>query len=175
MPSIMLEYSHRGKSAVIGIMADSHDNLVSVRRAVQLFNDTECNLVIHAGDFVAPFAARELSSLKCPVRGVFGNCDGEKKGLVRAFVPFGKIEEAPFVFNHEGLTFLVVHLNFSLKSYLSSGKYDVLVFAHTHKPEVRMEKETLLINPGETGGWLSGKSTIALLDSKTISVEIINL
>lgn len=167
--------SEQGKRAVIGIMADSHDNLVSVRRAVQLFNDTGCNLVIHAGDFVAPFSARELGGLNCPVKGVFGNCDGEKKGLEKAFAPLGKIEEVPLVFNHEGLNFLVVHLNFSLKSYFSSGKYDVLVFAHTHKPEVRMEKKTLLINPGETGGWLSGKSTVAILDTKTSSVEIFTL
>ena len=160
---------------MIGIMADSHDNLHSIRCAVQLFNDAGCTLVIHAGDFVAPFSAREMEKLNCPVNGVFGNCDGEKQGLKKAFEPLGKVEEAPYMFSYKGLHFLVVHLDTSLESYVVSGKYDVLVFGHTHKPEIATRKNTLLINPGETGGWLSGKSTVALFDLKKRTAEIIHL
>ena len=86
---------------MIGIMADSHDNLHSIRCAVQLFNGAGCTLVIHAGDFVAPFSAREMEKLNCPVNGVFGNCDGEKQGLKKAFEPLGKVEEAPYMFNYK--------------------------------------------------------------------------
>jgi len=160
---------------MIGIMADSHDNLDAIKEVVRLFNKEGCSLVIHAGDFIAPFSARELGSLNCPVKGVFGNCDGEKQGLEKAFSSLGEIIEAPLIFRENNLNFLVMHLNFSLESYLSSGEYNVLIFAHTHKPEIRKEKETLLINPGETGRWLSGKSTVALLDTKTLSAEIITI
>ncbi len=153
-------------------MADSHDNLGAIKKAVRLFNEERCSLVVHAGDFVAPFAAREMQSLECPVRAVFGNCDGEKQGLEKAFQSLGEIREAPFSFKENDLNILVVHLNFSLKSYLSSGEYDVLVFAHTHKSEIRKKEGTLLINPGETGGWLSGKSTVALLDPKSLLAQI---
>jgi len=157
---------------MIGIMADSHDNLTAIKKAVRFFNEERCSLVVHAGDFVAPFAARELQSLKCPVRAVFGNCDGEKHGLEKAFQPLGEIREAPLTFKHHELNFLVMHLNFPLESYISSGEYDVLIFAHTHQPEIRKEKKTHLINPGETGGWLSGKNTVALWNSKTLSAQI---
>jgi putative phosphoesterase len=160
---------------MIGIMADSHDNTRLIKSAVQLFNDARCGLVIHAGDYIAPFAARELGRLNCPVKGVFGNCDGEKKGLAKAFKPFGEIKEAPFAFSFEGNNFLVVHLNFSLKKFIKSGKHDFLIFGHTHKPESYLSGNTLLINPGETGGWVSGKSTVALLDPTTPTTEIINL
>jgi putative phosphoesterase len=160
---------------MIGIMADSHDNLHAVRRAVRLFNEKGCSLVIHAGDFVAPFSARELGNLSCPVKGVFGNCDGEKRGLKKAFRPLGEIKDAPLIFRHDGLNLLVIHLNSPLEPYLSSGEYDVLIFAHTHWPEIRKEKKTIIINPGETGGWLSGNSTVAVLDEKTIHAEIITL
>jgi putative phosphoesterase len=157
---------------MIGIMADSHDNLRALKKAVRLMNEEGCSLVIHAGDFVAPFAARELQRLNCPVKAVFGNCDGEKQGLEKAFRSLGEIKEAPLTFKHNDLHFLVMHLNFSLEPYLSSGEYDVLVFAHTHESEIRKEEKTLLVNPGETGGWLSGKSTVALLDPKTLLVQI---
>ena len=48
---------------MIGIMSDSHDNLPAIQQAVRIFNQIGCDLVIHAGDFVAPFAVQELSAL----------------------------------------------------------------------------------------------------------------
>jgi hypothetical protein len=30
----------------------------------------------------------------------------------------------------------------------------------------------LLINPGECGGWLSGKSTVAILDTENLSAKV---
>jgi len=181
---------------VIGILADSHDNLIALRLAVRLFNDAKCSLVIHAGDVVAPFAARELRDLACPIKAVFGNCDGEKPGLVKAFQGMGEVAEAPFVFEHDGLRFLVSHMDAPVEGYLkrrretggkgmlSAGRkgrgrvpralfpdqsYDVLVFGHTHKAEVRREGSVVVVNPGEAGGWLHGKSTVALLDNTVIS------
>ena len=160
---------------MVGIMADSHDNVQSIKQAVRVFKEAGCNLVIHAGDFVAPFAAQELVNLGCPVKAVFGNCDGEKKGLEKVFQSFGEIKKAPLVFKHENLNFLVTHIPAAKDSYSNAKKLDVIIFAHTHKPEVRREKETLFINPGEAGGWVSGKSTVALLDPKNLSVDIIPL
>ncbi|MCX6564601.1 MAG: metallophosphoesterase family protein [Candidatus Aminicenantes bacterium] len=92
-------------------MADSHDNLIAVRRAVELFKNAGCDLVIHAGDFVAPFAARELAKAGCPLKAVFGNCDGEKKGLAAAIQPFGEIREAPLKFKYNQINILVTHMN----------------------------------------------------------------
>ena len=158
---------------MIGIMADSHDNREALKKAVRLFNDIECELVIHAGDFVAPFAAGELGSLLCPVKAVFGNCDGEKKGISYTISSFGKIKEAPFCFPFAGLNFLVTHTQFRNSSYLKSEKYDVLIFGHTHKPEISKQGKTLVINPGETGGWVTERCTVALLDPATLKAEII--
>lgn len=160
---------------MVGIMADSHDNLNAIRQAIRFFRETECKLVIHAGDFVAPFAARELEKLSCPVKAVFGNCDGEKHGLEKAICSFGEIKEAPLAFTYKNLNFLVTHVPSNLDSHLSSGKYNSIISAHTHEPEIKKENETLLINPGETGGWLSGKCTVALLNTDTLSAEIITL
>ncbi|MFQ6069376.1 MAG: metallophosphoesterase [Candidatus Aminicenantales bacterium] len=160
---------------MIGIMADSHDNVTNIRRAVELFNDARCSLVIHAGDFIAPFAARELGGLKCRVKAVYGNCDGEREGLRKAFEPLGEIEEAPHSFSFQNLNFFLVHLDFVLDKDAASKEYDVAVFAHTHKPQVTKRKNTLFINPGEAGGWLSGRPTVVLLDQKSLTAEIVAL
>jgi uncharacterized protein len=160
---------------LIGILSDSHDNLTRVREAVRLFNGAGCDLVIHAGDFVAPFAVAELRNLRAPVKAVFGNCDGEKAGLAKAFEGLGEIREAPLRFTHAGLRFLVCHLDGHVRGHLASKIHEVIVFGHTHKPLAELRDGTLLINPGEAGGWLRGKSTIALLDPATRTTEIITL
>jgi len=160
---------------VIGLLSDSHDNLVMVRRAVSLFNDAGCDLVVHAGDFVAPFAAEELRNLRCPVRAVFGNCDGERAGLARTFQGLGEIRDAPFAFAHGGLRFVVTHLDGPVAGYLASIPCDVLVFGHTHSPLLEWRGGVLVVNPGEAGGWLRGRATAALLDPAARAAEILDL
>jgi len=158
---------------MIGVMSDSHDNVDAIKKAVRFFNKTQCELVIHAGDFIAPFAARELGHLSCPVKAVFGNCDGEKEGLKEVFVSLGEIQREPFIFTYENKEFLLTHTQFANEKYLKSRKYAAIVYGHTHKPDVRKNNNTLIVNPGETGGWLTGKSTVALLDHVSLGAEIV--
>ena len=65
----------------IGVMADTHDHMSRIRQAVELFRRRGVVHVVHAGDFVAPFAIRPLAQLSCPVLAVLGNNDGEVAGL----------------------------------------------------------------------------------------------
>lgn len=160
---------------MIGILSDTHDNLTRVREAVRLFDDAGCDLVVHAGDLVAPFTVEELRNLRVPVRAVFGNCDGERAGLSRAFRGIGEIAAPPLRFEHAGRRFLVCHLDAPVERYLAEKSCDVLVFGHTHRPLVERRDGVLLVNPGEAGGWLRGKSTVALLDPAALTAEIVTL
>jgi predicted phosphodiesterase len=62
-----------------------------------------------------------------------------------------------------------------LQEFLESGKFGTIIFGHTHKPENRVIGRTLVVNPGETGGWLSGKCTIAMLKLPEKEFTIISL
>mgnify|MGYP000362668190 CR=1 FL=1 len=158
---------------MIGLLSDSHDNLNALKQIVDIFNTLGCSLVIHAGDFVAPFAARELSRLNCPFRAVFGNCDGEKEGLKKAIDGWGIIQPAPYEFTAAGLKFHLRHIALpEEEQHILQGKVDVYLFGHTHKPFVEEKGDFLIINPGEAGGWLSGKCSYALLDPATKKVTI---
>jgi uncharacterized protein len=160
---------------MIGILSDTHDNLTRVREAVRLFNDAGCDLVVHAGDFVAPFTAEELRNLRAPVKAVYGNCDGERAGLARSFQGLGEIRAAPLRFSHAGLRFLVCHLDSLIGRYVASKAHDVVIYGHTHRALVEPRDGVLLINPGEAGGWLRGKATVALFDPAALAAEIITL
>jgi hypothetical protein len=160
---------------MIGILADSHDNLAAIKRAVAMFQEAGCKLILHAGDVIAPFAARELEKAGCPVRAVFGNCDGERDGLRAVFDPLGGIHEEPHIFDHLGEKFLLTHRHEKIDKLLKKHAPRVLIYGHTHQPDCRTEAGTLIINPGEAGGWLSGRRTAAILNPVTWEVEFISL
>ena len=44
-------------------MSDSHDNLKAIRSALDVFNQANVELVIHAGDPISPFTAMEFEKL----------------------------------------------------------------------------------------------------------------
>jgi len=157
---------------MIGIMSDSHDNIPNIRKAVEIFNQASCRLVIHAGDIVAPFAAQELKNLRCPVRAVFGNCDGEKDGLSRVLQEFGEIKPAPLKFTFENLNFLVSHHPVEAETWPEA---DVIIFGHTHRSQVNRDGRRLIINPGEACGWVKGVATAAILDPATMVVDVLIL
>ena len=56
-----------------------------------------------------------------------------------------------------------------------ANSFDVVVHGHTHKAEIRQEGETLVVNPGEVCRYLSGRATIALLDTDKQRAEIVEL
>lgn len=144
---------------IIGLISDSHDNLPKIKKAIQLFRKKYVKLILHMGDIVAPFSI--LPFVKCGIefRGVFGNNDGEKAGLIKA--SGGKISEGPLVIEKFGKTMAVAH---ELEKIDLNKKYDCIFYGHTHKPETKLENNTLYVNPGECGGWLYGKSTVAIVD-----------
>lgn len=58
---------------------------------------------------------------------------------------------------------------------LHAGDLDVVVSGNTHDVEERRLGATLLLNPGEAGGWLTGRCTVALVDLATITVDVRDL
>ncbi|MEJ2243776.1 MAG: metallophosphoesterase [Candidatus Bathyarchaeota archaeon] len=57
----------------------------------------------------------------------------------------------------------------------STHFYDILITGHTHEAKIYRKGQMLVINPGETCGLLTGKSTIAILDTDKLEAEIIEL
>ncbi len=158
---------------IVGIMSDTHDNLPAIKLAVDFFNESGVDLVIHAGDFVAPFVAKELKKLRAPLRGVFGNNDGERKGLYEALGIYDEILEV----EADGMKMAVTHGTDEriVRALARSRLYDVVIVGHTHRYEIREEGRTILVNPGEVCGYLTGVRSVALLDTRGREVRIVNL
>lgn len=159
---------------LIGIISDSHDNMNTLKRAVDLFNERGTALVLHAGDYVAPFTAREFRRLNCKLVGVFGNNDGDKFMLAEQFRDIGRLHDGIHQLELDGKMFAITHFPQIAETLAARGAYDVVIYGHTHRAEIR-EPEPLIINPGECGGWLEGTSTVALLDLDAMHADLIKL
>ena len=155
---------------MIGIISDTHDNLPAVADAIEYLNSLDLEMVIHAGDYIAPFTAIELKRLNAKIVGVFGNNDGEKAGLLKQLPDLVQLAE----FEHRGKKFAVYHgtLHAVVDALVKSKKYDVVIRGHNHNPQIEDIDGTLLINPGEVCGYQTGKRTLCLLDLDEMRAEI---
>lgn len=158
--------------SAVGILSDSHDNMTAIHKAVEIFNQRKVDLVIHAGDLVAPFTARALKKLNCSLIIILGNNDGEILGLNKVFE--GQIFQAPHQTMINEKKILILHDPIILDELQHNSNFDVIIYGHLHKADIRKGKP-LIINPGECGGWLYGKSTIAIWNVETDDVELIQI
>jgi len=164
---------------LIGLIADTHDNLPMVDKAVKKLNEMNVGLVLHAGDYVAPFVIPKLKELKAKLIGVFGNNDGDRELLKKRFSEYKDLEVhgnfAEIIVG--GLKIALLHGDEEelLEALINSQSFDIVVHGHNHKTDVYQKGKTLIVNPGEVCGYLTGKSTIALLDTDRREAEIIEL
>ena len=98
---------------------------------MEFFNKRRVKIVLHAGDYVAPFVVRELKKLFSPLIGVFGNNDGEKEGLKKVMGQIGEIHPAPFSLQQEKRKILLLHEPQEWDS-LEIDQYNLIVFGPTH-------------------------------------------
>ena len=164
---------------LVGLIADTHDHLPMVRAAVRALNHEGVELVLHAGDFIAPFVLPELMKLRASFIGVFGNNDGDRELLKKKASERDRFEIrggfASISLNGIQIALLHGHESDLLKSLLRQGAFDLVVYGHTHRLDTTHHGKTLVVNPGEVCGYLSGTSTIAVYDTNTSEIDIIEL
>ncbi len=159
----------------VGIISDSHDHMANLRKVVDALNDLQVDLVLHAGDYVAPFVVNELSRLNTRLMGIFGNNDGERLGLARRLSEIGQVSVQPLFLELEGVRLAMVHEPEPVEAFAHSGLYQVVIYGHTHQRDLRRVGKALILNPGEVCGWLTGQASFALLSLPECKVEIVEV
>ncbi len=154
----------------IGVISDTHDNVPKIEAAVTYFNNSGVEAVLHCGDFVAPFALVPFKDLMPKLYLVYGNNDGEKKGLRALAAEHGwTLGAMPMEVELGGRKIVMLHEPDRLEELRRAGRHDLIVYGHTHKPRASHDGGRLALNPGEGGGWLSGKATVAVVNLATLS------
>jgi putative phosphoesterase len=161
----------------LGLIADSHDRLPAVRALLAEFRARGVELILHAGDFCAPFTLEPFVSNATPTVGVFGRNDGDREGLRAAAATSGlatELFESPHSFELDGKSVLLVH-DLGEVQPRSMDAHAIVVHGCSHKAERTTRGEVLLVNPGEACGWVTGSPSAAILDLDSNDVEFITL
>jgi uncharacterized protein len=158
----------------IALMSDSHDRLPALRAAVSRLKELGAEQVVHAGDVIAPFAAKCLTPEHLgdrPLHVIYGNNDGERAGLKKVLP---QIADGPVRLELGGQRIAVAHY----REWFAADDVawaDVLVSGHDHHAYIQADDGKLWINPGEVCGWLTGRCTFVMLDTDTTRTDLIDV
>ena len=160
----------------VGLMSDSHDRVPAIAEFIKQFQTAGIGLVLHAGDFCAPFALDPFENAQMSMAGVFGKNDADLESLrTRAARAIGlELFESPHSFDIGGKRILLAHDLADIPE-RSIESHDIVVHGHLHKQEMKDRGNTLIVNPGESCGWVNGIPTAAILDLDAKKVEWLTL
>jgi putative phosphoesterase len=141
---------------------------------VEIFKQHQVKYVLHAGDIIAPFAARPFGHMEgVKFIAVFGNNDGERLQLKRTVESFGgEIHEYCYKGELAGRKVCMVHTDHMVEELAASQMHDLVIHGHTHHAETRRVGRTLIINPGEATDALTGSARVVILDLDAMSPTV---
>tara|TARA_A100001011_G_scaffold344017_1_gene378761 strand:+ start:1719 stop:2243 length:525 start_codon:yes stop_codon:yes gene_type:complete len=160
---------------LIGIVGDTHNNLVNISKICQLFNSKKVNLVIHTGDISLPKALYAFKELNCKMIGVFGNNDqGDKEALVETSKELNfEFFNGPHFLKVENIVFSIIHDPLDIDEEMMS-KSNVIFHGHTHRFRCEKIKNVLIFNPGECAGFMKNKNQIGIFDTEKNTPRILS-
>ena len=160
----------------IAVISDTHDNKEAIEKAFRLIENKGIKLTLHLGDIISPFVSDFIKSVYSgKLISILGNNDGEKFFLKKKFELNGfELEELkPVEIELDGKKIIMMHEPIEVDSLAKSGDFDVILYGHLHRIDNRKVGKTLILNPGEACGYLTGKKTFAILDLDEMKAEVI--
>ena len=131
-------------------------------------------MIFHLGDVCAPVFIAGYAAPSIPCLGVFGNNDYDRDGLQEA--TGGAFRQGPRIETVDGRKILLAHSYDQLRGELNGrGRFDLVLFGHTHRPLTMHVGKALVLNPGESCGLLRGKNTCAIVDLATMEPWIMEI
>ena len=158
---------------LIGVFGDTHNNLRSIARIVEIFERRRVDRVVHTGDITQPKVLDALAALTMPLHGVYGNNDrGERPELERSARRHGmQLVDGPLEVTWARQPILIAHDPLDLEPHLAPHH---VLGLHGHTNLYRHEEinGTLVFNPGECAGMLQGQNRVGLVDLIDLHCEI---
>jgi putative phosphoesterase len=157
-----------------GILSDSHDNRDSAADILSVFLREGVGMVIHLGDVCSPPVLEPFRASGLPIMGVFGNNDFDLQGLQE--VSGNGFHRGPYTFEIAGRKVLMSHSFDEMQAEIGErGKFDLVLFGHTHRPLAMKVCRALVVNPGEACGYMSGRPTCAVVDLDGMEARILEI
>lgn len=156
----------------IGVVGDTHNQMSNVDQIVALFQEARVERVIHTGDITQPAVLERFARLAVPLLGVFGNNDlHDRERLASQARRLGMdLTDPPRTVEWAGRRILVVHDPEEAPTPLPTG-LDLVLHGHTHRHRLEQNGDTLIFNPGECAGFMSGQNSVGVVNLITLDTE----
>lgn len=159
---------------LLGVVSDTHGRVGPAAAAAAVLRSAGVEEVVHCGDVGSPAIPPLFSAW--PTRYVLGNCDDDPPALQAAVEAaggtfcglFGELEQ-----DGVRVAFLHSHEPGRLAAEAASGRWNALLYGHTHQADVRYAGATLLLNPGAIHR--ASPPQIAVLELPSLAVRHISL
>ena len=167
----------------IGIVSDTHDQIGRVKKAVEIFNREQVEMVVHCGDIVSPFMLRYFKDLKCSIKFLFGNNTGDIYLHLKYAKEFGLPDhefDTFFSLELDGRKIAVYHGEHHeiTAALIKCGDYDCVFTGHNHLARIEQTGKVLFVNPGTLVDQHKpgmNSPSIAVYDAITHTAKIIEI
>lgn len=161
------------------IVSDIHGSLPALERVLDFFHEKKCDMMILLGDILNygprnglpdglnPMEiANKLNSMSEKIMAIRGNCDSEVDQMLLDF----PILSDYLLLCDEGKKIFLTHGHIYNENNLPKGKFDLIVYGHTHLWKAEKINDTLICNTGSPTFPKGGNpKTFCIYEKNTIS------
>lgn len=155
---------------IIGVISDTHNSIVRTQRAMELFHEHKCELLLHCGDLANSAIVKQCSPLT--LHFVIGNHDDE--GLLqKAAADHGATchgELMDLCIDGRRIMMCHGHLKPPVQA-IETAAPDYHLFGHSHVAFDQVRGQTRQINPGALHR--TKVPSVAIIDTSTSDVEFL--
>jgi putative phosphoesterase len=129
----------------IGLISDTHNNIANLARAIKNLKEIGADKIIHLGDNYTDIdEIGEISIMRVP--GVFSECyqSPEIPNRVVCFFSGWRVLISHTVASHPN----DLKNDIKPEEYYRDKKIDVVLYGHTHVPDIKKEEKIIYVNPG---------------------------
>lgn len=159
----------------IAIASDLHENYKHKEWFIDECTKRGISRVLFLGDAINPGLISQLATSGLSLHFVWGNNDGDAVKTVKILLE-NNHSVSDYCFDElseDGKKVFVTHYPLLGENAAKSGKYDAVFYGHNHQKHEEHVDKTLLVNPGELSGHLSGTVSFYVWDTELNTGEFI--
>lgn len=160
----------------IGIIADTHDDLHNLERALATLRGEGVMTILHCGDVCGPDVVRALEGFDVWIAQ--GNMDRSANLAPAVEATFGRGRLAwMHTVSLDGYRLALIHGDNDevLGNLVASGEYAWVLHGHTHRRRDHRVGRTRAINPGALGGTRRERRSFCILDLASGEARFVEL
>jgi putative phosphoesterase len=161
----------------IALLSDTHNNILTLSRAIQWIEQQKISTLIHCGDLTTIETGALLRQFRVIL--TFGNGDFTSGALHDHFHTMNNQSYAGMHFEGEihGSRIAITHGHIpgKVEAWTHEQRFEYIFTGHTHRRRDERKGITRIINPGALGGLRKESRSFAIIDLQSGDLQWINI